>query len=426
MSRRLPAMATRRVGIVGGGIVGVALAHRIAGMGRDVAVTVLEKEPALARHQTGRNSGVVHAGLYYVPGSLKARLCRRGVELLGEFCAGHGLAYDECGKVVVALDGGEVGRLEAIHQRAVANGVPGVRMVGRDELAELEPHVRGVAALHSPHTAVVDFGEVTRRLAADAAAGGAEIRTGVRVRAITQDGAGVEVDTDGGERLAFDELVICGGLHTDRLARLAGHDGDPRVVPFRGEYYELAPGRRDLVNGLVYPVPDPRYPFLGVHLTRRVDGGVLVGPNAVLALAREGYRWRDLRLGDLSETLAWPGFRRMAARHWRTGVREVVGSLSRRAFCDAARRYVPELRPEDLLRARSGVRAQAVARDGTLVDDFNISRKGRVVAIRNAPSPAATSSMAIAEHIAGWLFDGDRGPAPAEQASVSLCLLYPR
>jgi L-2-hydroxyglutarate oxidase LhgO len=405
-------MGTTRVGIVGGGIVGVALAHRIAGMGRDVAVTVLEKEPALARHQTGRNSGVVHAGLYYVPGSLKARLCRRGVELLREFCAGHGLAYDECGKVVVALDGGELGRLEAIHQRAVANGVPGVRMVGREELAELEPHVRGVAALHSPHTAVVDFGEVTRRLAADAAAGGAEIRTGVPVRAIAQDGAGVEVDTDGGERLAFDELVICGGLHTDRLARLAGHDGDPRVVPFRGEYYELAPGRRDLVNGLVYPVPDPRYPFLGVHLTRRVDGGVLVGPNAVLALAREGYRWRDLRLGDLSETLAWPGFRRMAARHWRTGVREVVGSLSRRAFCDAARRYVPELRPEDLLRARSGVRAQAVARDGTLVDDFNLSRKGRVVAIRNAPSPAATSSMAIAEHIAAWLFDGDRGPAP--------------
>jgi (S)-2-hydroxyglutarate dehydrogenase len=284
-------------------------------------------------------------------------------------------------------------------------------MVGREELAELEPHVRGVAALHSPRSAVVDFGEVTRRLATDAATLGVAVRTGVAVRRITQDGAGVAVET-GGERLAFDELVICGGLHTDRLARLAGHDGDPRVVPFRGEYYELVPGRRDLVNGLVYPVPDPRYPFLGVHLTRRVDGGVLVGPNAVLALAREGYRWRDLRLGDLSETLAWPGFRRMAARHWRTGVREVVGSLSRRAFCDAARRYVPELRPADLLRARSGVRAQAVARDGTLVDDFNISRLGRVVAIRNAPSPAATSSMAIAEHIAGWLFEGDRGPAP--------------
>jgi L-2-hydroxyglutarate oxidase LhgO len=351
---------------------------------------------------------VVHAGLYYVPGSLKARLCRRGVGLLREFCAGHGLAYDECGKVVVALDGGELTRLEAIHERAVANGVPGVRMVGREELAELEPHVRGVAALHSPHTAIVDFGAVTRRLAGDAAAAGADIRTGVEVRRIIQDG-GVAVEA-GGERLAFDELVICGGLHSDRLARLAGHEGDPRVVPFRGEYYELVERRRGLVNGLVYPVPDPRYPFLGVHLTKRVGGGVLVGPNAVLALAREGYRWRDLRPGDLAETLAWPGFRRMAARHWRTGVREVVGSLSRRAFCDAARRYVPDLQPEDLVRARSGVRAQAVARDGSLVDDFRISRQGRVVAIRNAPSPAATSSMAIAEHIAAWLFEGHRGP----------------
>ena len=402
---------TRCVGVVGGGIVGVALARHLAGLGRDVAVTVLEKEPDLAMHQTGRNSGVVHAGLYYPPGSLKARLCRRGVELLSAFCAANGLTYDRCGKVVVALDQTELGRLESIHQRAVANGVPGVRMVGGDELRQLEPHVEGIAALHSPTTAVVDFGAVTRRLAADAAAMGAEIRTGVPVRRITQDGAGVIVEA-GGERLAFDELVICGGLHTDRLARLAGHDGDPRVVPFRGEYYELAPGRRDLVNGLVYPVPDPRYPFLGVHLTRRVDGGVLVGPNAVLALAREGYRWRDLRPGDLAETLAWPGFRRMAARHWRTGAREVVGSLSRRAFCDAARRYVPELQPADLLRARSGVRAQAVARDGTLVDDFRISRQGRVVAIRNAPSPAATSSMAIAEHIATLLFEGDRGPAP--------------
>ncbi|HEV3463190.1 MAG TPA: L-2-hydroxyglutarate oxidase, partial [Actinomycetota bacterium] len=342
-------MGNRRIGIVGGGIVGVALAHRITGMGRDVAVTVLEKEPDLALHQTGRNSGVVHAGLYYTPGSLKARLCRRGVELLRELCDHHGLAYHECGKVVVALDEAELGRLEAIHQRALANRVPGVRMVGGDELRELEPHVQGIAALHSPSTAVVDFAAVTRRLAADAAARGAEIRTGVPVRRITQDAGGVTVEADG-ERLAFDELVICGGLHTDRLARLAGHEGDPRVVPFRGEYYELAPGRRDLVNGLVYPVPDPRYPFLGVHLTKRVDGGVLVGPNAVLALAREGYRWRDLRLGDLAETLAWPGFRRIAARHWRTGVREVVGSLSRRAFCEAARRYVPDLRPADLRR----------------------------------------------------------------------------
>jgi L-2-hydroxyglutarate oxidase len=365
---------------------------------------VLEKEQALGLHQTGRNSGVVHAGLYYLPGSLKARLCRRGVRLLRDFCEGHGLAYQECGKVVVALDQDELGRLRAIQQRAVANGVPGVRLVGPAELRELEPHVRGVAALHSPHTAVVDFRAVTERLAAEAASRGADIRTGVQVRGIRPGPGRVAVEA-GGQRWDFDDLVICGGLHTDRLARLAGHPGDPRVVPFRGDYYELRGDRRDLVRGLVYPVPDPRYPFLGVHLTRRVDGGVLVGPNAVLALAREGYRRTDLRPRDLVEVLAWPGFRRMAARHWRTGVRELVGSLSRRAFCAAARRYVPELHPADLQRARSGVRAQAVARDGALVDDFRLSRNGPVVAIRNAPSPAATSAMAIAEHLAELLFE---------------------
>jgi (S)-2-hydroxyglutarate dehydrogenase len=397
-------VGTRRIGIVGGGIVGVALAHHLMDRRQDVAVTVLEKEPALGLHQTGRNSGVVHAGLYYVPGSLKARLCRRGVHLLRDFCAGHGLAYEECGKVVVAVDAGELPRLRAIHERAVANGVPGVRLVGPGELHDLEPHVRGVAAVHSPRTAIADFRAVTERLAADAGRLGAAIRTDCRVERIHEAGDRVVVGADG-EQWAFDDLVICGGLHTDRLARLAGHGGDPQVVPFRGEYYDLRGERRHLVRSLVYPVPDPRYPFLGVHLTRRVDGGVLVGPNAVLALAREGYRWADLRLGDLRETLAWPGFHRLAARHWRTGVREVVGSLSKRAFLRAARRYVPELRLADLRPARSGVRAQAVARDGTLVDDFRVSRHGRVIAIRNAPSPAATSSMAIAEHIAAVLFD---------------------
>jgi (S)-2-hydroxyglutarate dehydrogenase len=397
-------LGSRRVGIIGGGIIGVALAHRIVNLRQDVAVTVLEKEPELALHQTGRNSGVVHAGLYYVPGSLKARLCRRGMSLLHEFCAAHGLAYEECGKVVVALDDGELPRLRAIHERAVANLVPGVRLLSGAELHELEPHVQGVAALHSPKTAIVDFRAVTERLAADAVRLGATIRTGCQVTTIHEGADHVAVGSDG-ERWRFDELVICGGLHSDRLARLAGDGDDPRVVPFRGEYYELHPDRCHLVGSLIYPVPDPRYPFLGVHLTRRVDGGVLVGPNAVLALAREGYRWADLRLGDLRDTLAWPGFRRMAARHWRTGVREVVGSLSKRAFLRAAQRYVPEVRLADLRRARSGVRAQAVARDGALVDDFRISRHGRVVAIRNAPSPAATSSMAIAEHIAGILFE---------------------
>jgi (S)-2-hydroxyglutarate dehydrogenase len=405
-------VGTRRVGIIGGGIVGVALAHRLVHLRPDLAVTVLEKEPRLGQHQTGRNSGVVHAGLYYVPGSLKARLCRRGVRLLRDFCADHGLAYQECGKVVVALDHADLARLRAIHERAVANQVPGVRLVGPEELRELEPHVRGIAALHSPHTAIVDFRAVTERLAADAARMGATFRTGCRVTRIHDDAGEVTAAGDGDmERWRFDDLVICGGLHSDRLAALAGDGADPRVVPFRGEYHELRPDRRQLVRALVYPVPDPRFPFLGVHLTRRVDGAVLVGPNAVLALAREGYRWTDLRPGDLRDTLAWPGFLRMAARHWRTGARELAGSLSTRAFVRDARRLVPELRPADLRRAGSGVRAQAVARDGTLVDDFRVSRRGRVVAIRNAPSPAATSSMAIAEHLAGLLFaDGEARP----------------
>jgi L-2-hydroxyglutarate oxidase len=399
-------MGTRRIGIIGGGILGVALAHRLVNLRPGVAVTVLEKEAALGLHQTGRNSGVVHAGLYYPPGSLKARLCRRGVALLREFCAEHGLVYEECGKVVVALDAGELPGLRAIHERSLANGVPGVRMVGPEELRELEPHVRGAAAVHSPHTAIADFRAVTERLAAEAVRLGAAIHTGREVTGIQGAADHVAVGCDG-ERWAFDELVICGGLYGDRLARLAGDGDDPRVVPFRGEYYELREDRRHLVRSLVYPVPDPRYPFLGIHLTRRVDGGVLVGPNAVLALAREGYRWADLVPGDLRDTLAWPGFRRLAARHWRTGVREVLGSLSKRVFLRAARRYVPELSPADLRRARSGVRAQALGRDGALVDDFRISRLGRVVAVRNAPSPAATSSMAIAEHIAGVLFDAD-------------------
>jgi len=372
---------------------------------------VLEKDAVVAGQQTGHNSGVVHAGLYYEPGSLKARLCRRGMRLLRDFCADHGLAYEECGKVVVALDDADLSRLRAIHERAVANQVPGVRLVGPEELRELEPHVRGAAALHSPRTAIVDFRAVTGRLAADAVRLGASIHTGCRITRIHEGADHVSAGGDG-RRWEFDQLVICGGLYTDRLAALAGDGADPRVVPFRGEYYELRPDRRELVHSLVYPVPDPRYPFLGVHLTRRVDGGVLVGPNAVLALAREGYRWADIRVGDLRDTLVWPGFRRMAARHWRTGVRELVGSLSTRAFVGAARQLVPELRPADLRRTRSGVRAQAVARDGTLVDDFRVSRQGRVVAIRNAPSPAATSSMAIAEHIAELLFgDGQAPPA---------------
>lgn len=392
-------MRGERVAVVGGGIVGTAVARRLQQADPDLRVTLLEKEEALASHQTGRNSGVVHAGLYYTPGSLKARLCRRGVSLLKEFCQQHGVAYDECGKVLVALDELERSRLADIMQRATANGVPGVRVIDAAELREIEPHVHGVAGLHSPHTAIVDYPGVTRALAAAIETAGGAVLTGQEVTRIDEVGSEVVLTTAVGHQQTFDRVITCAGLHADRVAAMAGGEADPRIVPFRGEYYLLRPDRRDLVRGLVYPVPDPRYPFLGVHLTPRVDGEVMVGPNAVLALAREGYRWGTASARDLREAVAWPGFRRFVRRHWRTGVQEMRGSVSRRRFVDAARRYVPELTVDDVVPGPSGVRAQALDRDGELVDDFRVTRHGRVLAVRNAPSPAATSSLAIAEHV---------------------------
>ncbi|SET21008.1 L-2-hydroxyglutarate oxidase [Geodermatophilus poikilotrophus] len=392
-------MPVQRYAVVGGGIIGTAVARRLLARAPDAVVTVLEKEDRLAAHQTGRNSGVVHAGLYYEPGSLKATLCRRGVSLLREFCAEKGLPYQEIGKVLVALDGAEEQRLGAIAERARANGVPGVRVIDRAELHELEPHVAGIAALHSPTTAIVDYVAVTEQLAEEARKAGATVRTGFEVAGLRSAGGEVVVSSTAGEEVAVDRVVLCSGLHVDRLARLAGDDDAPRIVPFRGEYYALRPDKRALVNGLVYPVPDPRYPFLGVHLTPRVDGEVLVGPNAVLALAREGYRWRDVSPAELAAIARFPGFRRFAKQHWRTGLAEMRGSLSKRAYTAAARRYVPELTVEDMVPATAGIRAQALESDGSLVDDFRITRRGAVVAVRNAPSPAATSSLAIAEHL---------------------------
>ena len=386
-----------RYGVVGGGIVGAAVARRLMQVDPSAAVTLFEKESSLAVHQTGRNSGVVHAGLYYAPGSLKATLCRRGVALLREMCAVEGIRYDECGKVLVATDAVEQARLGAIAERARANGVPGVRVLSAGELRDREPHVRGVGALLSPTTAIADFPEVTRRLVARAEQAGATVRTGFEVRSLQQRGD--EVVVGGPDDVPCDLVVLCAGLQSDRVAELAGDAPYPRIVPFRGEYYLLRPERRHLVRGLVYPVPDPRYPFLGVHLTPRVDGEVLVGPNAVLALAREGYRRTDVSLADLREIATADGFRRFARTHWRTGVREMAGSLSTRRFVAAARRYVPELTVQDVLPGPSGIRAQAMDPDGSLVDDFRISRRGRVVSVRNAPSPAATSSLAIAEHV---------------------------
>ncbi|ADB76357.1 L-2-hydroxyglutarate oxidase [Geodermatophilus obscurus] len=403
-------MPVQRYAVVGGGIIGTAVARRLLARAPDAVVTVLEKEDRLAAHQTGRNSGVVHAGLYYEPGSLKATLCRRGVSLLREFCAEKGLPYEEIGKVLVALDGAEEERLGAIAERARANGVPGVRVIDRAELHELEPHVAGIAALHSPTTAIVDYVAVTEQLAEEARKAGATVRTGFEVAGLRSTGGEVVVTSTAGEEVVVDRVVLCSGLQVDRLARLAGDDDAPRIVPFRGEYYALRPDKRALVNGLVYPVPDPRYPFLGVHLTPRVDGEVLVGPNAVLALAREGYRWRDVSPTELAAIVRFPGFRRFAKQHWRTGLAEMRGSLSKRAYTAAARRYVPELTVEDMVPATAGIRAQALESDGSLVDDFRITRRGAVVAVRNAPSPAATSSLAIAEHLVELLLA--EGTAP--------------
>ncbi|MFC9090686.1 L-2-hydroxyglutarate oxidase [Nocardiopsis dassonvillei] len=395
--------STEHIGVIGAGIVGLALARRLTLHRPGTRVTVLEKEDRVAAHQTGHNSGVVHAGLYYRPGSLKATLCRRGVGLLRDYCAEHGLPYHEVGKVLVAADAEDEARLDDVERRARENGVPGVTRLGPEGLREIEPHAAGVAALHSPTTAVTDFVAVAEQFADDVRRSGGRVLLNTPVLDLRQEHDGVRVLTGDprGERLVhrFDRLVVCGGLHSDRLARMAGAAEDPRVVPFRGQYHELVPERRHLVNGLLYPVPDPRYPFLGVHLTRHVHGEVMAGPNAILATALEGYRARDVRTRELARTLSWPGFWRLARRHWTVGARETLVSASRAAFAARARRLLPELAAADLRPAPSGVRAQALARDGSLLDDFHVDTHGRVVCVRNAPSPAATSSLAIAEFL---------------------------
>lgn len=392
-------MAAPRIGVVGAGILGLAVARRLGELHPDAPVAVLEKEGAVALHQTGRNSGVVHAGIYYAPGSLKATLCRRGVELLRAYCDGKGIEIRDCGKLVVALDESEVPRLDELERRATANGVPGLRRVDAAGLREIEPHAAGIAGLHSPFTAITDYRAVAAAFADDVRAAGGAIRFGAEVTAISVVGGAARV-TAAGEQLEFDRLVVCAGLQSDRVARLAGDEREPTIVPFRGEYYRLRAGRESLVRGLLYPVPDPAYPFLGVHFTTRVGGGVDVGPNAVLAFAREGYRRRDFRAADLAETLRSSGFRALARTHWRMAAHELKSSLLKRAFAAEAARYVPGVTAADLVPAPAGVRAQALDPDGSLVDDFRINRIGPVTAVRNAPSPGATSSMAIAEYIA--------------------------
>jgi L-2-hydroxyglutarate oxidase len=386
------------IAIVGGGIVGLATAFQIGRRAPGTRVALLEKEGRLGAHQTGHNSGVIHSGLYYKPGSLKATNCRRGKTLLEAFCREHGITFDTCGKVVVAVTPDEQPRLQAITERARANGVY-CTLVGPERLRELEPHAAGVQALHVPETGIVDYGAVCDKLAALIRMQQGTISTATRVLGIHDGGPELTLETSAGVTKAR-VAVNCAGLHSDRVLALTGEPRPARIVPFRGEYYELRAKARDLVRNLIYPVPDPGFPFLGVHFTRTIHGGVECGPNAVLALAREGYRWSDVSLRDLADSLGYAGFWRLAARHWRTGAGEVWRSLSKGAFTRALQRLVPEIRAEHLEAAPAGVRAQALAEDGALVDDFLIREKGRMVHVLNAPSPAATSSLAIGETVA--------------------------
>lgn len=386
------------VGIVGGGILGLAVGREVTRRWPGTRVVVFEKEDRVAAHQTGHNSGVVHAGIYYRPGSLKAELCARGRLLLRDYCQEHGLPYDECGKLVVAVDPAEMARFDALEGTARQNGVPDLRRLDAAAIKEVEPHATGIAALHSPRTAITDYVAIARSLAAGIEGAGGEVLLSTEVTAVRRAAATVEVIHRRGST-RVDRLVLCAGLQADRVGRLAGDVPSPRIVPFRGEYMAVSAAKEHLVRGMVYPVPDPRYPFLGVHFTRRVGGGLKVGPNAVLALAREGYRRSAVRLPDLADAAGWPGFWRLAATHWRTGAGELRGSLSKRAYMAVARRYVPAIGPDDVVRAGAGVRAQAVERDGSLVDDFRIATVDGVTSVRNAPSPAATSSLAIAEHV---------------------------
>jgi len=388
------------IAVVGAGIVGLATARALALRHPGVRLVVLDKEREIARHQTGRSSGVVHSGLYYAPGSLKARLCVRGAAALSAYCAERGIPVTRCGKVVVATSADELPRLAELERRGRANGVQGLESIGPERLRELEPHAAGLRALHVPGTAIVDFGLVARALADDVEAAGGELLLGYGVTGIAERrGGGVGLETGAGEVTARN-AVFCAGVHADRLARLGGGAVEPRIVPFRGDYYVLRPERRHLANALVYPVPDPSFPFLGIHTTLRPDGSMWLGPNAVLALAREGYGRFQLRPGDLVETLRAPGFRRLARRHWRMGLAEAVRDYSKRLFVASARKLLPELESGDVVPGPAGIRAQALAADGSLVDDFVVERRAGVVHVRNAPSPGATSSLMIAETIA--------------------------
>lgn len=387
--------------IIGAGIVGLATAYQAQRRFPALRVTVLDKEPVVAAHQTGRNSGVIHSGIYYKPGSLKASNCRRGKAMLEAFCREHDVPFETCGKVIVATREAELPALARIEERGHANGVACERIDVR-RLRNLEPHAAGIAALHVPESGIVDYPGVCQALVAEIERAGGRVQTSARVVAIETRPDGVTLATTAGEYHAA-ALINCAGLHSDRVTALAGATPPAQIIPFRGEYYELAPQAQHLCRNLIYPVPDPAFPFLGVHFTRMIHGGVECGPNAVLALAREGYTWADVEPDDLAETLAYPAFWKMISRNWRMGLGEMHRSLSKRAFTHALQRLIPEIRERDLIPAPSGVRAQALAPDGNLVDDFLIVRSERVINVCNAPSPAATSALAIGETVAGML-----------------------
>lgn len=388
------------VAVVGGGIVGLATARRLAESG--AKVVVLEKEHSLAAHQSSRNSGVLHTGVYYAPGSAKAVNCRRGFALMESYCAERGVPTRRCGKVIVAVDESELPGLAEIQRRGLANGVR-VERLDAAGLREVEPNAAGIAALHVPEAGITDYGMVVEALAADLRAAGGVVQMGVRVVGFERTATGWAIAAAGCGAVTASRVINCAGLYSDRVAAFAGADPDLRIVPFRGEYYALSDAAAGAVNGLVYPVPDPAFPFLGVHVTPTVHGGIECGPNAVFALSREGYRWRDVDIAEFGAALAWPGTRRLMARHWRAGAGEMWRSLSRAAFARAVRRLVPAIRPEWLRPAPAGVRAQALRRDGSMVDDFVFIADRGMVHVCNAPSPAATSSLAIAERVCAEL-----------------------
>lgn len=398
-------------GVIGGGIVGLATAYALLESRPDARLVLLEKEPETARHQTGHNSGVIHAGVYYAPGSLKARLCREGNEATRRFCERHGVPFDVCGKLVVATAALEAERLAALRDRCRANRIDVEELTG-EQLREAEPHIRGVAALRVPSTGIVDYRRVCAALVRELTDRGATLHFGFEVRTIREEPRGVTIASSGGT-VRVGRLIACAGLQSDRLARLAGLKPEARIVPFRGEYFRLPQAKSRLISHLIYPVPDPRLPFLGVHLTRMIDGSITVGPNAVLSLARERYSHWGFDPRDAAETLTYPGLWRMLAAHWRSAAAELAGSLSKSRYLDQCRKYCPELTLDDLEPYPAGIRAQAVLADGTLVHDFLFAETPRMVHVLNAPSPAATAALPIGRMVVAKVIEKSGSEVPS-------------